>query len=164
MQNFEMNINKMNFKLNRLEQYSRKSSICVYGIEESEAEKVGEKVIGKIKEEIGLDINAEEIDIVHRAGRKLPGQPRGILVKFVNVMRRQKNATGVKIGEDLAYGTKKMLNESHRKKQEINVEKAWTIDGRIKYKLVNIDRVNKIRLAEDFVKLVSSNNSNNMEQ
>ena len=59
----ERNFQAMNFELNRLEQYSRKSSIRMYGIREEEGEKVTEKVVKAVKEEIGIEINAEEIDI-----------------------------------------------------------------------------------------------------
>ena len=57
-------MNSVVFELNRLEQYSRKSSIRVYG------QKVGEKVLSKIKEEIYVEISPDDVDIVHRVGKR----------------------------------------------------------------------------------------------
>ena len=77
--------------------------------------------------------------------RKVRGKTRGVLVKFVrhkskmNVMKGKKHGRKIKIGKDLVSGTREMLNEIHRKKMQINVEKCWTIDSRIKYKLVSSD-------------------------
>ena len=149
MEDMERHVSQMQFKLNRLEQYSRKSSVRVYGIEEIQGEKVGERVIEKII--------SKETDIVHRTGCRYQEKPRGILVKFmshkskVNIMQRKENVNRIGMSEDLSYGTRKMLNMIHNKKQEINVEKAWTIDGKIKYKLRNDEAIHKIRSAEDYL-------------
>ena len=78
------NINNLNFEVNRLEQYSRKSSVRVYGIPESDGENLEDKVIEKIKEEIGIDVKPEEIGIVHRVGKRSSESSRGILIKFVS--------------------------------------------------------------------------------
>ena len=48
-----------------------------------------------------------------------------------------------------------MLNEIYEKKQVLGIDKAWTIDGRIKYKYVNSDRILEIRLADDYNNLLS---------
>ena len=157
----------MKFKLNRLEQYSRKSSIRVYGIEEEEGERVGEQVIKKIKEEIDIEVTPEETDIVHRVRKKSVERSRGSLVKFIahkskeKVMRKKKETLSIRISEDLSNGTRKMLNEIYEKKQVSGIDKAWTIDGRIKYKYVNSDRILEIPSADDYNKLCSSVN---MEQ
>ena len=159
---------RIKFELNWLEQYSRKSSVRVYGTAEEEGEKVGEKAIMKIKEETGVEINPEEIDIVHRVpGKKTKDRSRGILIKFVshqskvNVMKKRKNTATIRKSEDLAYGTRNMLNKIHNNKDGINVEKPWSIDGRIKYKLRNADRIYEIRSADDFN---NSMNKVDMEQ
>ena len=85
MQNVEMNMDRMNFEINRLEQYPRKSSMQVCGIQKVKGEKAEERVIERIKENIEVEISAEETDIVHRVpGRMLLGNPRGILVKSIS--------------------------------------------------------------------------------
>ena len=156
---------RVKFELNRLEQYSRKASIRVYNIEEEENEKTAEKVIKAIKEETGVEIEPAEIDIVHRnwskKGKKDRSKPRAILVKFVShpskvkIMKKRREAKKIKISEDLAQGTRNMLNDIYKHKQRINVEKAWAIDGRIKYKFQQSERVYEIRSYNDFINLVS---------
>ena len=64
----ERKVQDLNFEINRLEQYSRKSSIRIYGIREEEREKMTEKVLNTVKQEIGVELTADEIDITHRAG------------------------------------------------------------------------------------------------
>ena len=86
----------------------------------------------------------------------------GILVKFVShkskekVMRKKTEALSIRISEDLLNGTRKMLNETYKKKQVLGIDKAWTIDGLIKYKYVNSDRILEIRSADDFNNLFST--------
>ena len=129
---FEKSVCGLNFEINRLEQYSRKSSVRICGIHEEEGEKVTEKVINTIKEEIGVEIEAEEIDITRRVGQRHQDRGRGILVKFVShkskvkIMKKKRQAKNIRVSEDLAQGTRKMLNDIHTKKNSIGVEKAWT--------------------------------------
>ena len=86
----ERKVQDLNFEINRLEQYSRKSSIRIYGIREEEREKVTEKVLNTVKEETGIELTADEIDITHRAGQKRQDRSRGILVKFVSHKSKEK--------------------------------------------------------------------------
>ena len=110
---FEKSVRGLNFEINRLEQYSRKSSVRIYGIHEEEGEKVTEKVINTIKEEIGVKLEAEEIDITHRVGQRRQDRGRGILVKFVShkskvkIMKKKRQAKNIRVSEDLAQGTRK---------------------------------------------------------
>ena len=126
----ERKVQDLNFEINRLEQYSRKSSIRIYEIREEEREKVTEKVLNTVKEEIGVELTADEIDITHKAGQKRQDMSRGILVKFVShkskekTMKQKKQAKNIRISEDLSVGTRQMLSDIHAKKTAIGVEKA----------------------------------------
>ena len=119
-------------------------------------------MIEKIKEEIDVDIDAKEIDIVHRVGKKSQDKTRGILVKFVSHKTKEKRRTrNVRISEDLAIGTGVMLNKIHTVKQSVNIERierAWIMDGRIKYKFRDSDTILEIRSLDDFKKLISQDN------
>ena len=143
------------FEINRLEQYSRKSSIRVYGIEESQEEKVGEKALSKIKEEINVEISPDDVDIVHRVGKR--SEERRILVKFSShkpkerVLKSKNHAKNTRISEDLAARTRTMPQAN---KVALNIEKAWTLDGKMKYKFINSDRILEIRSSDDFKKLM----------
>ena len=117
------------------EQYSRKSSVRIYGIREEEGEKMAEKVINIIKEEIGVETEAEEIDITHRAGQKHKDRGRGILVIFVShkskvkIMKKKRQAKNIRASKDLAQGTRKILNDIHAKKTQLAWKRLrlWTV-------------------------------------
>ena len=137
VEDIQNEFSSVKFEINRLEQYSRKSSIRVYGIEESQEEKVGEKALSKIKEEINVEISPDDVDIVHRVGKRSEERPRSILVKFSShkpkerVLKSKNHAKDTRISEDLAARTRTMPQAN---KVALNIEKAWTLDGKMKYK------------------------------
>ena len=160
----ECRIKDMEFVLDRQEQYSRKSSVRVLNIEEETAENVEEKFISVVKEQIGVDIAKNEIDIIHRVGRAQNGKqntPRHILVKFMShktketIMRRKREAKDIRIFEDLAYGIKKMFDFLKSQRSRLNLENVWTIDGKIKYKFIDNPRPFEIRNYLDYHKLIN---------
>lgn len=151
----------MNFVLDQQEQYSRKSSIRILGVEEKQAEDCEAVCIEAIKVNLGIDICDADIDIVHRVGRRLTGKARPILVKFAShkpkekVMRKRKEAQNIKIVEDLAYGIKKVYDFLNANRREIDLEYVWTIDGRIKYKFTGDSRPYEIRSYADYDRLIN---------
>ena len=130
----------MKFLLDRHEQYSRKNSIRVQDVKEEDGENIEQLTIETIKGEIGIEIEAKDIDIVHRVGRRQNERLRAILVKFMlhktkeSIMRKKKEAKHVKIREDLAPGIKQIFDEISINRRSLNVESVWTIDGRIKFR------------------------------
>ena len=69
-------------------------------------------------------------------------------------MKSKKHAKNLRISKDLAAGTRTMLQALLGNKVALNIEKAWTIDGKIKYKFINSDRILEIRHSDDFKKLM----------
>ena len=69
-------------KCNHNEQYSRKASVRIHGKEEVEGENTEHVAIGVFKDALELEVNQDEIDIVHRTGVRREGKGRQILVKF----------------------------------------------------------------------------------
>eukprot|EP00795_Rhopilema_esculentum_P001770 gene1770-16253_t len=59
-------IKNIQFEQLRQEQYRRKSSFIVHGVTEEEQESLEEKTIRVLANEIGVRVDKEEIDIVHR--------------------------------------------------------------------------------------------------
>ena len=60
------------WEVNRLEQYTRKWNVRVYGINEKEKEEDCKKEVVKFAEnKLGIKISRKDIDIAHRVGRKL---------------------------------------------------------------------------------------------
>ena len=146
----------LQFLVDKQEQYSRKSSVRIIGMKEEAGEGIEKKTIEMLKEEIDLEIDPNEIDIVHRVGRSKDNKPRSTLVKFIShktkeqVMRRRKMAKYLKISEDLAPGIKKIFDEVSSNRRFLDVDSVWTIDGKIKYRHINNPRTFEIRSYADY--------------
>ncbi len=144
-----LNCNAMHefeFNLDRQEQYSRKKSVCSLGVVEEKEENVEEKSVAVLESEIGVTIRNEEIDIVQRVKRYQEGKPRPILILTKeNIMRKRKEAKGIKIVEDLAFRVRNILTYLNARRRELNLECVWMIDGKVKYKYFNFPRSFEIR-------------------
>ncbi len=160
-------ISDLTFLIDKQEQYSRKSSVRLYDVREEENENCQDLVIDVLKKEMDVDINPEDIDIVHRVGKRKDGETRGILIKFLchkskeKIMRKKKEAKNIGVKEDLAPGIKGMVNKIFKDKGRINVEKVWTIDGRIKFKMNGNQKVFEIRSYADYANLMNPFNHDN---
>ena len=76
---------EVEFELARQEQYSRKASVRIFGVDENEGENVEALCIQALKEEIDVDITDRDIDIVHRVGRRRGDKKaRPILLKCMS--------------------------------------------------------------------------------
>lgn len=128
-------------KYNDLEQYSRRNSLRIFGLCEREEEtpsRCEENVINLIKEKLNVSVESNDIDVIHRTGRRYTNQtkPRGIIVKFVQRSkkdtilhkRRQLKGTGITITEDLTTANLNTLKEI---RDRPNVSNAWTVNGKI---------------------------------
>ncbi len=128
----------------------------VLNVDEAENESTQDVIIQKLKDEINVEIKPEEIDIVHRLGRQQAGKHRAILIKFLShkskekVMRKKKEAQDIKIFEDLAPGIKRMFDSLNVNRIPLNIDSLWTIDGRIKFKHFNSNRIFEIRSFSDY--------------
>ncbi len=154
-------IEELRFEQNRQEQYSRKASFRIFGVAEEADEAVEEKSINIIKEEIGVEVDAQEIDIVHRTGkRRSDGKPRAILVKCLShktkakVMKEKRKAKNVTFREDLAHGILEYFNNILDKKEELGIESVWTIDGKIRCKFQGNDSVFHVNSFNDYNDLI----------
>ncbi len=120
-----------------------------------------EKNVAVLESEIGVTVRNEEIDIVHRVGRYQKGKPRPILIKFCahktkeNIMRKRKEAKGIKIVEDLAFRVRKILTYLNASRREFNLEYVKTINGKVKYKYFNSPRFFEIRSYIDYYRLIN---------
>ena len=152
----------LQFLMDRHEQYSRKSSVRIRGVSEENNEDLESVTLNILQKEIGVVVTQNEIDIVHRVGRRQENRPRPILIKFLShktkekVMRAKKKATTVKINEDLAPGIKRILDEVSSNRRFLNIDSVWTIDGRIKFRFVNNPRTFEIRSYADYHNLFNA--------
>ena len=134
-------VTSLTYENDRLQQYSRRESVRIFGIRQAEgetAEQVEQKALGVFKE-ARADVKEEDIAAVHRVGKVGRGL-RPILVKFVSrrkrreVMEKKKSLKGkdgyqkVYINDDLTPLRAKLLALVKRLD---NVDKAWTVGGSI---------------------------------
>lgn len=132
-------------KLNDLEQYTRRNSVRVFGIQEPKdhRENTDDIIVQLATEKLGITLDISEIDRSHRVGKKTnePGKrPRPILVKLATYRTRQRlirarrklKATGITIKEDLTRTNQLLLEKASKHPK---VESSWSTDGRIIIKL-----------------------------
>ena len=146
MKDFE----KVKDKCNHNEQYSRKSSVRIHGKAEVQGENTERVTIEIFKESLNLEVSPDEIDIVHRTGIRIEGKSRQILVKFKSHKTKVKIFKAKKVNRDKLMKehklniTEDLISETYSKLKEIrsleNVEKAWTIDGKINVKLRGVTK------------------------
>lgn len=146
------------------EQYSRRNSLRISNIPETEEEET-DLIVLDIAETLNLDIRGYDIDRSHRVGKPGPKRPRDILVKFATYRARQrlygarsnlKNTkyNGVFLNEDLIKSRSKLLWEARQKVKGNLLWGAWSADGRLFLKEVK-DKVHKLTCSEDIAKYAS---------
>ena len=141
-------IDKLEYLVDRQEQYSRRNCLLVHGIADINDENTDDLVLKTINEKLDIDITENEIDRSHRIGKKKDGQrPRPIIVKLrryntrkkVSASKRKLKGTGVSIAESLSVKRMEQLNKAREEHSFTNV---WTTDGRILFKRPNENKGN----------------------
>ena len=136
----------------KMEQYSRRENVKVYGMKEREGEKEGDLI--SLLEEVGtameVEVDSKAISAIHRLGRKEQGT-RPVIVRFSNRRERSKLLdkkkslkdnqcvkdnprleNHVSISEDLTPARRKLLTKVRETER---VEFAYVKDGAILAKL-----------------------------
>lgn len=116
------------------EQYSRKNNVKVFGIPEERGETCSEKVRSLVKEQLGINLTAEQVVVAHRVRSFTKPQP--IIVRFsdhmtkITVLRSRKKLKGSKIsiGEDMC---RDLMTVYNRVKTDPRVSSAWMWDGKV---------------------------------
>ena len=125
-----------------LEQYTRRNSVRISGINESSDEDCYDKVLSTLNTRLALTppLTIENIDRLHRTGKpNSEGRARPILVKFTSyqhrarVMSRRKHLRGsnVFVNEDLTKRRNNLLWVCRGEKKGGRIKDCWTTDGRI---------------------------------
>ena len=167
----EERVEELERKSDDHEQYSRRTSVRIYGVPETQGENVTH-----LATELFTEMNLNPtINRIHRVGpphssEKSPNSsvpshnsksPRPILCQFVsypdkaNVMKKRKllspNFPQVFINEDLTRTRAKLLFEARQKKRNGLITDCWSFDGRIAIK-DNNNRIIPIRKSSDLAK------------
>ncbi|XP_020899457.1 uncharacterized protein LOC110238151 [Exaiptasia diaphana] len=146
--------------------YTRKSSLEIHGVPERRTEDLDDVVI-KVAEYAGVEIEEDDIDIVHRLPFKLNGI-RPILVKFQShkvksqlyFARRKLKGTvwdselldgadQIYINENLTAPKRKLFAETRKRARLNKWYNVWTVDGKIFISKEKGDRAIKISCYSD---------------
>ena len=132
------------YEVDRLEQYSRRDSLRISGLDEpeNEAEADLQQKIVQLGEDMGVELRGENISVCHRLGRKSreSHRSRPVICKFVarstkmNMLQNKRNLKGkdgykkVYINEDLTVLRSKLFAEVRKNDK---VKSATTREGKV---------------------------------
>lgn len=154
-------------KIDEQEQYSRRTSIRISGIEESTNEDPESKIRG-VFSAMGLDPviqRCHRVGAVRKpSGSQLSGQrkptPRPIICQFTDqrdkqlVMKQRKDACDdyphVFVNEDLTKFRSSLLYQARQLKRNSKISGAWTRDGRILV-MDKQHKIHEISSSKDFI-------------
>ena len=134
MESLRARVQSQSFELDRLQQYSRRENIRVYGIDET-ADECTNTIIVKLAYDMGVAISEQELS--HRLGRKTGNKPRPIIVRRdtkTRMMRSKKELRGL-TGYRNVFRNDDLTTLRSRLVYELNcdesIKSVWIIDGRI---------------------------------
>lgn len=146
------------------EQYSRRNSLRISNIPETEEEDT-DLIVLDIADTLNVEIRGYDIDRSHRVSKSDSKKARDILVKFATYRARQRlygarsnlkstKYHGVFLNEDLVKSRSKLLWEARQKVKGNFLWGAWSVDGRLFLKDVK-DKVHKLTCSEDVARCAS---------
>ena len=164
---FSVKLLEKEWEINRLEQYSLKWNVRVYGIQEKDNEDCKKEIIQFAESKLGMKQSRKHMDIAHRVCRKVRGKNRAIVVRFfsheikTNFIKAKKvildnSIKDAGISEDLTGLTKRIRDTLRKHNQLYNIEHVWTIDGKIKIKKSGSDRVMEINFVDKLRAIVGN--------
>ncbi|KAK3108227.1 hypothetical protein FSP39_003566 [Pinctada imbricata] len=125
-------------KSNYNEQYSRKTNIKIYGVQEVREENTQQVTCDVIKKTAGVELNTQDIIAVHRIPGAKSKQPRPIILKLRNTERKaqvmkkrsqvKRTGNGVRLADDVTAANTaliKTLNEN------ADIDAAWYFNGTV---------------------------------
>ena len=140
LDNIKKQTQLQHFKLDVLEQYTRKENIRIHGLPEtSDKEDTADEVV-KLARKAGVTITMNDISVAHRLpGNRSSGKPRPIIAKFVrrmiktDFMRKKSNLRSVSgprvfVTDDLTKMRAKLLYEL---KQDDEIDRAYSLDCKL---------------------------------
>lgn len=121
-------------KVDRLDQYTRRNCIRIYGVAETNDENPEEVIVNTIQEKMNIKVLLNEIERCYRIGRNEGRKIRPIIIKFASYKTKEKifvqkkvlKGSGITIGEDL---TRHRYSEMQRLRVQYGKTAVWSRDG-----------------------------------
>ena len=159
--NLRTHNDKLEVRIDELEQYSRRSSIRVYGLPEESPGTTDDKLIALCNDHLNLrpPLELEEIEVSHRVGPSVDDKPRPVIVKFVSrrskarVMTQKRHLKKlsppgrtagdgrdddryplkrpVYFQDDLVKSRAQLYYKARMSKKDNKLSDTWTYDGKI---------------------------------
>ena len=177
----EEKVNTLSEQIDAQEQYSRRNSILIYGIPETQNNM--ETTIQFLANKMKIPYSIQDIDRIHRLGKKTidATRPRPIICKFTSYRARalfihkrailRKLHTPVYINENLTQKRATLFKAARKCVVSKNASKSWTRDGNIflvtnDEQLIQIKEFNDIPIGtanpdSDFIPILDENLANN---
>ena len=154
IKDLEKKVDALENRNDDLEQYTRRNSLRLHGVEEKENEDILQTALDLFATEIDTDIRPAAIDRVHRIGKKTSDRkPRPVIVKFTNYIDRKRvfeaksrlrnnSSQRIFVNEDLTQKRSHLLYQARQLRKNHRIMGCWTIDGRVLIKTLNGKVVN----------------------
>lgn len=132
----ESKIVQFEVRTDDLEQYSRRNSVRIFGLQETADEDVQKSVVAMVEGNLRIKLVPEDIDRCHRTGPRIENRTRPVILKFTRYnkkaevlsQRRQLKGKRMSIQDDLTKQRLQLLKLAREKYGDRN---AWTSNGRV---------------------------------
>jgi hypothetical protein len=132
----------LNFKIELLDQASRRNILRIEGIPENKGESTDAEVRRLAGEFLGVELKEGDIDSSYRIGKPKKGNSRTILVNFATYQAKRamyKNRIKLKgikdrkiyVNEDLTKSRHEIAYQVRKLVKDNKFHKTWTVDGKI---------------------------------
>lgn len=143
---------KAEYGVNELEQYTRKSSVRIFGLPDERDEKYEntcDKIHSLLQSKLSMDIQNSDIDIAHRLGRFDSKKNRPVIVKFMSRRKKMEcianryklKGSPVVIKDDLTQENQYLLDTC---RYDDRVHRSWTDNGKLYVQLVQDSSIHRI--------------------
>ncbi|KAI5703797.1 hypothetical protein M8J75_016350 [Diaphorina citri] len=155
-------------KMIELEQYGRRNSIRIFGMQESKDEDTVAAVVQLVNSRLNIQVTNRDVDACHRLGKmKTNGKPRSIICKFTSRLIRDKvyfnkkqlKGTKINIKEDLC---KEKMDLFKRVTDKFSYKKVWTLRGNVF--LMYKNKKFMFRNVEEYVQFYNENLLNESQE
>ena len=152
----QKSVQKLEINCDNLEQYSRRNSLRIYGLNERKEEDLLDKLPDFLNKELNIEppLLPQEICRAHRIGRPADdGSSRPCILKLSTYQARQKiykkrsnlkhSASQVYINEDLTQRRSELLWKACQLKKQRKIQDTWSYDGNVLIKTLD-SRIKKV--------------------
>lgn len=158
---------ELNIKVNELEQYTRRDTIEIYGVKEQENENL-QDIVFNISDKIGVEMKAEDIQVVHRNGRKIKEHVKRTIIVKLNrkkaeeIINKRKMLKQIQdengrifVNEAMSPFYKDLLWKTKSRARELGYQFVWFKRGKLFVRKSEGTRPVRILIEDDIAKYIN---------